>query len=65
VVDKAADNRMKALPATAQVAAQQGEYIAHMLNHGADPTAVFHYKHASFSIALVGVVLSANWWRAR
>lgn len=54
-----ADNQVKMLPATAQVAAQQGasvwmrerlilgKYLARLLNHRArnEPTAAFRYNH--------------------
>ena len=59
----AADSRLRALPATAQVAAQQGEYLAKLLSSLPLETATaeletstapqFHYKHLG-SLAYVG-----------
>jgi hypothetical protein len=35
-----ADSRLRALPATAQVAVQQGRYLANQLNHASDGVSV-------------------------
>ena len=58
-----ADSKLRALPATAQVAAQQGEYLGRMLSRApleastaeleGSPTPQFHYKHLG-SLAYIG-----------